>query len=172
MERGNDWSDKAVRLQSFIVIPDPDGKVFEEIAGVALFFDIGASKGNVIAHFLIGPGGHLSGKQTIEIRPVEFRILFGQDPVQFLRRKIAALRQAVRDEMPEFTEKLSAFEYKPNLVETQIIILTRLRFLLSEITVLLGISSSSLSMKRRRLLKRLFGIDGSAGTFDDMIRQL
>ena len=84
----------------------------------------------------------------------------------------AALRQAVRDEMPEFTEKLSAFEYKPNLVETQIIILTRLRFLLSEITVLLGISSSSLSMKRRRLLKRLFGIDGSAGTFDDMIRQL
>ena len=44
--------------------------------------------------------------------------------------------------------------------------------LLSEITVLLGISSSSLSMKRRRLLKRLFGIDGSAGTFDDMIRQL
>ena len=84
----------------------------------------------------------------------------------------AQLRQTVSDEMPEFTEKLSAFEYKPKLMETHIIILTRLRFLLSEIAVLLGISSSSLSMKRRRLLKRLFGIDGSAGTFDDMIRQL
>ena len=62
MKRGNDRIKQAIFFQSCIVILDPDGKVFEEIAGVALIFDIGASEGDVISHFLVGPGGHLPEK--------------------------------------------------------------------------------------------------------------
>jgi hypothetical protein len=82
------------------------------------------------------------------------------------------LRRLVNREMPGFMEKLSAFAYKPDMTETQIIILLRLRFILSEISVLLDIKSSNLSAKRRRLLKKMFGIDGSASQFDTKIRQL
>ena len=82
------------------------------------------------------------------------------------------LRQLVNRELPGFMEKLSAFAYKPDMTETQIIILLRLRFLLSEIAVLLDVSSSALAMKRRRLLKKMFGIDGSATLFDQKVRLL
>ncbi|MBR3507022.1 MAG: hypothetical protein IKO02_08250 [Lentisphaeria bacterium] len=59
MERGNDRSDKAVRLQSFVVIPDPDGKVFEEVARVRLILDVSTGKGEIIAQFFVSPGGQL-----------------------------------------------------------------------------------------------------------------
>jgi hypothetical protein len=84
----------------------------------------------------------------------------------------AELRQVVNREMPGFMAKLSAFAYSPDMTETQIILLLRLRFLLSEIAALLNISPSLLAMKRRRLLKKLFFIDGSPCLFDEKIRQL
>ena len=84
----------------------------------------------------------------------------------------AELRQVVNREMPGFMAKLSAFAYSPDMTETQIIILLRLRFLLSEIAALLNISPSLLAMKRRRLLKKLFDMDGSPNLFDERIKQL
>ena len=82
------------------------------------------------------------------------------------------LRQMVNRDMPGFMAKLSAFAYSPDMAETQIILLLRLRFLLSEIAALLNISPSLLAMKRRRLLKKLFDMDGSPNLFDERIRQL
>ena len=78
----------------------------------------------------------------------------------------------VNRDMPGFMAKLSAFAYSPDMTETQIILLLRLRFLLSEIAVLLNISPSLLPMKRRRLLKKLFDVEGPPSLFDERIRQL
>lgn len=82
------------------------------------------------------------------------------------------LRSLCNLSMPHFMEKLYNTDYSPNLVETQICILIKLRFLMSEIGILLQLSPSALSKKRTRLLKKMFGTDGTTSVFDEKIRFL
>lgn len=54
--------------------------------------------------------------------------------------------------------------------EINVIILTRLRFIPTEIAVLTGMSSQSVTNTRARLLTKMFGVKGGAKDFDDRIR--
>ena len=56
--------------------------------------------------------------------------------------------------------------------EYQICVLVKMRFMLSEISVLLSITSSVLSHKRKRMNGKLFQKEGSATDFDERIRSL
>ena len=56
--------------------------------------------------------------------------------------------------------------------EINVIILTRLRFIPTEIAVLTGMSSQSVTNARARLLQKVFGMKGGAKEFDDRIRNL
>ena len=56
--------------------------------------------------------------------------------------------------------------------EINVIILTRLRFIPTEIAVLTGMSSQSVTNTRARLLQKIFGVKGGAKDFDDRIRSL
>ncbi len=82
------------------------------------------------------------------------------------------LRTAANVYMPGFIQMLSNRLYLPNLEETDICILIKLRFLLSEISILLNIKPSALANKRKRLLKKMFDIDGKATDFDERISTL
>ena len=79
------------------------------------------------------------------------------------------LRQLMNIYLPDFMESLDGYDYKPNLKETQICVLLKLRFGLSEISNLINMSYSSLGNCRKRLLLKLFGITGSAKDFDERI---
>lgn len=83
-----------------------------------------------------------------------------------------ALRKLCNLMIPNFMDDIKKFDYKPDIMETQICILTKLRFLISEITILLNISSSLLAHRRKRLLKKMFGIDGSSTEFDTKIYEM
>lgn len=56
--------------------------------------------------------------------------------------------------------------------EINVTILTRLRFIPTEIAVLTGMSSQSVTNMRARLLQKIFGMKGGAKEFDDRIRNL
>lgn len=56
--------------------------------------------------------------------------------------------------------------------EINITILTRLRFIPTEIAVLTGMSSQSVTNTRARLLQKIFGVKGGAKEFDDRIRNI
>ena len=81
------------------------------------------------------------------------------------------LRQIMNIYMPDFMDSLSQHEYKPNLRETQVCVLLRLRFSLSEICNLIGMTHQSLGNCRKRLLKKMFGIEGTSKDFDERLLQ-
>ena len=80
------------------------------------------------------------------------------------------LRKVFNTMMPNYLELLSQGCWEPNYVETQLIILTKFRFLISEIGVLLNLSPSALAQKRKRLYKKMTGKDGSSSDFDKYVR--
>lgn len=82
------------------------------------------------------------------------------------------LRLAVNTFMPMFMERLQGLAYQPNLQETELCILIKLRFLLSEIGCLINKKPSALTNMRQRLYTKMFGLNGTASEFDDKIRQL
>ena len=79
------------------------------------------------------------------------------------------LRQIVRQYMPHFMDAISSFDYQLNHRETNLCILLRLRFIPSEICVLLNISKNNLGNIRKRLLKKMYNQEGSSKTFDEII---
>ncbi len=83
------------------------------------------------------------------------------------------LRELLHDQLPDFLYQLDQFSYKPNLRETQVCILVKLRFIPSEICALLDVSPQVTTNIRNRLMKKLFGeANGKAKTFDERIRNL
>ena len=56
--------------------------------------------------------------------------------------------------------------------EYRICMLTRLGFSVTEISLLTGQTVKVLATKRARLLKKIFGIEGGAETFDQRIREI
>ena len=80
------------------------------------------------------------------------------------------LRKTVSTTMPQFMEWLFASDYQLNAKETNLCILIRLRFIPSELCNLLGISKNNLGNIRKRLLKKMFDIDGSSKQFDELLQ--
>ncbi len=82
------------------------------------------------------------------------------------------LRKTIIGYLPLFWARLNSLSYKPNLKETEVCILVKLRFLPSEIGNLTGIKPSNLSNLRKKMLKKMFGKNGSSYEFDEEIRLL
>ena len=79
------------------------------------------------------------------------------------------LRKIVHDNMPGFMNTINSLHYQLNRRETDICILVRLRFIPSEICVLMSLSKNNLSNIRKRLLLKLFDKEGSSKDFDELI---
>lgn len=82
------------------------------------------------------------------------------------------LDNAIRPLMPNFMSVVDSFNLRPSSKGYKLCILTRLEFSLSEICVLLDMSSQSLNIMRRRMNKKLFGGSEEAKLFDENIRSM
>ena len=73
---------------------------------------------------------------------------------------------------PGFVESLHSTGYTLSIKEINICLLIKLNFAPSEICALLKVGNSALSNQRSRLLKKMFGTEGSATLFDNKIKNL
>ena len=73
--------------------------------------------------------------------------------------------------LPSFRTKMMSVEPLAQL-DYAICILVRLHFRPADICVLLDIDSATFSMKRKRLLKKVYGMDGSAKDFDQRVQKI
>ena len=82
------------------------------------------------------------------------------------------LRQIAQKLMPRFITTINSSGYLPDRRDTDICIFVKLRFLPSEIGILLNISKNNLSNIRKRLLAKMFKQEGSAKDFDEIVRDI
>ncbi|MBQ7239588.1 MAG: hypothetical protein IJS20_12440 [Bacteroidales bacterium] len=82
------------------------------------------------------------------------------------------LYSVVHSFIPSFFDSLNAMNNKINLRDLQICVLTKLRFAPTEIANLLCMTPAAVSVRRKRLLLKIFGREGSASEFDEKIREL
>ena len=87
-------------------------------------------------------------------------------------KELHELRRMTSLYLPEFFGTLQSFGYHLQKRDLYICILVKLDFCPSEICTLMQISSQALSNLRKRLLKRLFNIEGSSLLFDEKIQSL
>ncbi len=85
---------------------------------------------------------------------------------------IADIFSFVNSNIPGFLAEIEGRHGNLRQQHRLVCVLTRLRFVPSEISTLLGLSPSSLSNLRRRLLRKLFHEEGPAFRFDERIRQM
>jgi hypothetical protein len=81
------------------------------------------------------------------------------------------LRQLVNLYMPNFMEYIESFDYPFSLKQTNVLILTKLRFSPSELCNILQMNPSSVSNMRKRMYQKMFHKEGGAIDFDNVIRQ-
>ena len=84
---------------------------------------------------------------------------------------LAKLFEMMDTILPSFRTKMMSVEPLAQL-DYAICILVRLHFRPADICILLGIDSATLSMKRKRLLKKVYGMDGSAKDFDQRVQKI
>ena len=96
---------------------------------------------------------------------VDRNIMVGADQWHQLRIHVAKY-------LPTFIKTIE--NYGPSITETEmrVCILVRLHFPLKDIALLENITLPHLGIMRKRLLKKMFGIDGSAKEFDKKILQM
>lgn len=82
------------------------------------------------------------------------------------------LEKVLFDAFSCFGQKMKSLKYKISNDDYEMCLLIRLRFAPYEISNILNIKSSSVTMKRQRLLKIIFGEIGGARLFDEKLRQL
>ena len=82
------------------------------------------------------------------------------------------LRRMIDEKIPHFYSEMNQHKGKLLQQDYDICILVRLFFSPSEICVLTGNSPSNITMKRIRLLKRIFKIEGQAEEFDRRIQEI
>ena len=87
-------------------------------------------------------------------------------------QELQELRRTAGLYLPRFLEILQSLDYPLQKRDLSICILIKIKFSPSEICTLIQISSQALSNLRKRLLKRLFNVDGSSILFDEMIQEL
>lgn len=94
-------------------------------------------------------------------------------PIEKLHKKDwTELRRMIDDKIPHFYSEMNRHKGKLLQQDYDICILVRLFFSPSEICVLTGNSPSNVTMKRIRLLKRIFKIEGQAEEFDRRIQEI
>jgi hypothetical protein len=82
------------------------------------------------------------------------------------------LHEFVNAYLPDFLNVLSRNCDNLNLRDTNLCILIRLRFIPSEVSILMDVSAQSLSNLRFRLLRRIFNEEGTAKNFNERILNL
>lgn len=82
------------------------------------------------------------------------------------------LRTVAQQYLPNFMHTINNLDYQIDRRETDICILLRLRFIPTEICNIINVKKNNLSNIRKRLLKSMFGIDGSSKQFDSYIQQI
>ena len=87
-------------------------------------------------------------------------------------QELHSLRRVFTIYQPEFIEVLGSEKYSLTIKDLNICMLIRLGFVPYEICALLKVSSSSLSNQRKRLLQKVFDIEGGASLFDEKIRSI
>lgn len=82
------------------------------------------------------------------------------------------LRKMIDEKIPTFYSEIQANNINLQQRDYDLCILIRLYFTPADIGILTGLSSSNISMKRIRLLKRIFGVDGTPENFDKRIQSI
>lgn len=82
------------------------------------------------------------------------------------------LLKLANSKMPTFISSLSSLDKTLDDENLVICILTKLRFLPSEMSILLGKSSQVITNRKARMLKYLFKVEGGTRQFDHQIRSL
>ena len=108
--------------------------------------------------------------------------LINADCVYALHRLASVGRTAEKQDWDALHQLTNSYDGRLNTLfaehtklspnEINITILTRLRFIPTEIAVLTGMSSQSVTNTRARLLQKIFGVKGGAKEFDDRIRNI
>lgn len=94
-------------------------------------------------------------------------------PQQCMKKKDwRALQKMIDEKIPHFYSEMNGQKGKMDSMDYNICILVRLHFSNGEIAFLTGNQPSTISMKRKRLLKRVYGIDGAPERFDEEIQKI
>ena len=83
-----------------------------------------------------------------------------------------ALEQMMEEKLPAFRSTLYKKTQNLKPSDYELCMLDRLHFSPSEMAVLTGNSLSAITMKRVRLLKKIFQISGKGSHFDVLIRNI
>lgn len=127
----------------------------------------------------------LAGYQNDRRNPEQWNMedrLINADCVYALHRLASVGRTAEKQDWDALHQLTNKYDSRLNALfaghtnlssnEINITILTRLRFIPTEIAVLTGMSSQSVTNTRARLLQKIFGVKGGAKEFDDRIRNI
>ena len=79
------------------------------------------------------------------------------------------MRAVVSEKGSGFVEKLKKLDYMMSFREENICYMIRYGFSASEISMLLGLSPQTLSYFKRKLLKKLFQVEGKASEINDFL---
>ena len=86
--------------------------------------------------------------------------------------ELRELRRMFNIYLPGFSEAIKSCGYQLSTKDVSICMFIKLNFSPYEIHSLMNMSNSALSNLRKRLLMRMFNIDGSSMLFDEKIREL
>lgn len=127
----------------------------------------------------------LAGYQNDRRNPEQWNMedrLINADCVYALHRLASVGRTAEKQDWDALHQLTNSYDGRLNTLfaehtklspnEINVTILTRLRFIPTEIAVLTGMSSQSVTNTRARLLQKIFGVKGGAKEFDDRIRNI
>ena len=106
-------------------------------------------------------------KQYEEFSVVEGFMLLNDTPS---KEQWQALWAYARETMPEFLSFLERREARLREVEKDVCLLLRLNVPIKQIVTLTNVSFQNLNLMRKRMLKKLYGMEGSGRDFDAKIR--
>ena len=116
------------------------------------------------------------GEYTMELMATDeyklFKHVLAHPKEKLLKSDWQNLRKMMDEKIPGFYSEIHARKARLQEQDYDICILLRLFFTPSEIGILTNNSPSNISMKRIRLLKRIFGTEGSPEEFDKRIQSI
>ena len=101
-----------------------------------------------------------------------FKFVLAHPKENLQKKDWNSLRKMMDEKIPHFYSEIHTRKARLQQQDYDICILVRLFFTPSEIAILTNNNPSNISMKRIRLLKRIFGIDGSPEEFDKRIQNI
>ena len=100
------------------------------------------------------------------------QVILTQPKQQMNKKDWVQLRRMIDQKIPSFYLEMNSHKGKLLQQDYDICILVRLYLTPKEIVILTGNSYSVVSMKRTRLLKKIFGIEGSPDKFDELVQKI